>query len=78
MPTLECVNDITNQNNLCLLNLKLDRTEWLITNDLELETAKYKHRHDLVDKGTCWQINYPSQLLMIRVYLIRDGKRMIK
>ena len=60
MPTLECVNDITNQNNLCLLNLKLDRTEWLITNDLELETAKYKHRHDLVDKGTCWQIYYSS------------------
>ena len=51
MPTLECVNDITNQNNLCLLNLKLNRIEWLIMYDLELETAKYKHRHDLVDKG---------------------------
>ena len=25
---------------------------------LELETVKYKHRHDLVDKGTCWQIYY--------------------
>ena len=58
MPTLECVNDITYQNNLCLLNLKLDRIEWLIMTGVELETVKYKHRHDLVDKGPCWQIYY--------------------
>ena len=31
---------------------------WLIMTGVELETVKYKRRHDLVDKGTCWQSYY--------------------
>ena len=43
--------------------------EWLIMTGVELETVKYKRRHDIVDKGTCWQSYYSCDYQLYHAFL---------